>query len=141
MSSTTSLKLSDSPVNEPLLGPGYRSFPAYGLDESSDHGDITVNEEPQQSLLESVRLIAKSDIKERFWPVAAFSLIACLGSAINGAMGGYSSATLVELSDTFESDPVHGFPDTSIYASLFGVSYCQCSIVKQSTESSLFDIP
>lgn len=80
-------------------------------------------------------------MKERFWPVAVFSLIACLGSAINGAMGGYSSATLLELSDTSEGDPIHGFLDTSIYASLFGVSYIHCSFVKQSTQSSLLDTP
>ena len=88
-------------------------------------GDIedtaVVNGEAQQSLLVSFQQITTANTKERIWSVAVFSLIACLDSVINGAMGGYSSATLVELSDIFESDPVHGFQDSSIYASLFGV--------------------
>ena len=89
--------------------------PANGLEEASDDTEDTAAE-AQQSLLVSFRQITTSNTKERIWSVAVFSLIACLGSVISGTMGGYSSATLLELSDIFESDPVHGFQDSSIYA-------------------------
>ena len=137
MSSAPSFKLSDSQITDSLLGPGYGSFPAYGLEESSDDTEDTVlNEEVQQSLLESVRQIATSGTKERIWSVAVFSLIACLGSAINGAMGGYSSSTVVELSDIFESDPDHGFQDSSSYPSVFGVSLVIPSIITSCMHNS-----
>ena len=59
----------------------------------------------------------------RVWIVACFSVIACVSSLLSGMVLGYSSATLIELKNIYQKgDAIHGFLDTSTYASLFGAS-------------------
>ena len=67
---------------------------------------------------------------ERVWIVACFSVIACVSSVLNGLVLGYSSGTLIELKKIYQKgDTIHGFLDTSTYASLFGASgSLRCSL-------------
>ena len=64
-------------------------------------------------------------IKERIWTVAAFSLIACLGSLVVGMMLGYSTNTLAELSTLWHDneDHTYGIANGTSTASWFGVSF------------------
>ena len=58
----------------------------------------------------------------RVWTITLFTMIACLGSMLNGFVLGYSSATLVDLNSTSTETGEHGLSSDSAYSSLFGVS-------------------
>ena len=57
----------------------------------------------------------------RVWTIALFTMIACLGSMLNGFVLGYSSATLIDLNSTNPETGEHSLSSNSPLSSLFGV--------------------
>ena len=105
-------KKSADRTTDSLLHPGKGHSPSFGVnedeDESVEGGGISLD-------------IRHS--KERIWTMGSFSLIACIGSLVNGMALGYSTNTLAELSDLYsEGDDLYGIEKGSTEASQFGVS-------------------
>ena len=97
-------------TTDSLLHPGRGHTPSYGINEESQ-------EEKNGSSL------SVSHSNERVWPVAMFSLIACIGSVLIGFFLGYSTNTLSEFSDLYHSgEHTYGIKNGTPPASWFGVS-------------------
>lgn len=108
-----------SDASDALLGPDKgASSPSYGINEAV--GEKSDSAESQKSGIRETM----QHSKDRFWVVAAYALIACMGSMVAGGFtGGYTSSTLLRLEDIYdEGDSDHGFKQDSFYGSLFGVS-------------------
>ena len=108
--------MKSSRVTDSLLHPGRGHCPSYGINEESEERSESVNSGAKVSVFH---------IKERIWTVAAFSLIACLGSLVVGMMLGYSTNTLAELSTLWHDneDHTYGIANGTWTASWFGVSF------------------
>ena len=99
-----------------LLRPGRGHSPSHGINEEES---LETRDGAGISVLH---------VKERIWTVAAFSIIACLGSFMVGMMLGYSTNTLSELSTLYHhGDKTYGIANGTWTASLFGVRVLLCS--------------
>ena len=83
----------------------------------------THKEETPISNEEANTEIKRSTLKDKFWVVAIYALIACIGTVVTGFSQGYTSSTFLQLEDIYnKGDSDHAFKQNSIYGSLFGVS-------------------